>query len=291
MINLLRAEWRKLSKHTVLVMFTLGILPVGAGILLAFQAGAFAMDASLRTNITPHNWIEDASGVWGALNSQISVIGRVLPLAFMAVAFAGEYQSGTWKTTLPGQLRVLVLIAKFVVITAMVWVSLIVLAGVNVGGNALIAAIGGQAYGVGVDGQGLSEFWKAFGRESGLGLMTIILLCWVAALAAIFARSTLVATIAGLFFSALESTLIVLLYIAGRFFNQPDLINLYKFTPSYNITNVQSWLANNVAANSPAPFAFTSAPDLNFSLLVLAVWLIGLTALTLYLFQRQDITA
>lgn len=291
MINLLRAEWRKLSRHTTLVLFTLGVLPLGVGLLLGFQVVILLFNASSRASVAPHNWIDEASTVWGVLNSEFSVFGRVLPIAFMAVAFATEYQSGTWKTALPGNRREAVLLAKFIIITAMAWGSFVVMAGVAVAGFGVISALSGNDYGPQMMGQGWAEFMATFGRESLLGLYTLMFLCWIAALAAIYARSAIVVVVAGVLFSGLENVAASLLFIVGRSFDRPEVMEWYKFTPAYNLLNLRSWLMAGLAYNLSPPLSLRTTPDALFSLVVLAAWLVGLTVLTLGLFQRQDITS
>lgn len=291
MTNLLRAEWRKLSRHITLVLFTLGVLPIGVGLLLGFQVILLVFNPSSRASVEPHNWIAEASTVWGVLNSEFSVFGRVLPIAFMGVAFATEYQSGTWKTALPGNRRAAVLFAKFFIITVMAWGSFVVMAGIAVAGFGVISALSGNAYGPQVVGQGWVEFMRTFGPESLLGLYTLMFLAWVAALVAIYARSAMVVVVAVVLFSGLENVAASLLYIAGRSLGRPEVMEGYKFTPAYNLLNLRSWLMADTAYNLSPPLSLQSTPDALFSMMVLAAWLVGLAVLTLRLFQRQDITS
>lgn len=291
MTNLLRAEWHKLSRHITLVLFTLGVLPIGVGLLLGFQVILLVFNPGLRAGVEPHNWIAEASTVWGVLNSEFSVFGRVLPIAFMGVAFAAEYQSGTWKTALPGNRRAAVLLAKVFIITVMTWGSFVVMAGIAVAGFGVISALSGNAYGPQVVGQGWVEFLMTFGRESLLGLYTLLFLGWVAALVAIYARSAMVVVVAVVIISGLENVAASLLYILSRSLNRPEVMEGYKFTPAYNLLNLRSWLTADMAYNLSPPLSLQSTPDALFSGMVLAAWLVGLAVLTLRLFQRQDITS
>jgi hypothetical protein len=76
----------------------------------------------------------------------------------------------------------------------------------------------------------------------------------------------------------------------------PRIVHMYQYMPFYNMANVTSWVTKNVALNMQ-PFGegheysyIVFSDSLAFSLSVLAVWMIGLFALTATLFQRQDIT-
>lgn len=291
MTDLLRAEWRKLAHHPRLVLFTLGVLPLGVGILAALQAAMLTVSAEARATAPAQDWITEASSMWALLNSDFSILGRLLPLAFMAVAFTTEYQSGTWKTILPGHPRAVVLLAKYLVITAMAWVAFLVLAGVAVAGAGVVAAVSGQAYGPSVAGQGWAAFGETFGRESLFGLYTLLFLSWVAALAASYAHTPLVVIVVGLIVSGLENVSLPLLLLLSRWLRQPAVIEWYQVTPAYNLLNLRSWLVADAAISLPPPFTLAAAPSAWFSVVVLAVWLAALAGLTLWVFQRQDITA
>ncbi len=73
-------------------------------------------------------------------------------------------------------------------------------------------------------------------------------------------------------------------------------MHLYRLTPGYNLINVASWINNN-APNTMRPFeegkysGIVFSDSLGFSVGLLALWVFGLIALTIALFQRQDITS
>jgi hypothetical protein len=70
------------------------------------------------------------------------------------------------------------------------------------------------------------------------------------------------------------------------------LINLYQFTPTYNLSNLHSWLFRGQAQQfiiaGVAPLI--AEPSFWISAFVLGIWIIGLISLSLRLFQRQEIT-
>jgi hypothetical protein len=71
-------------------------------------------------------------------------------------------------------------------------------------------------------------------------------------------------------------------------FDLPQLVRIYHFTPSYNLANISAWVNNN------APYSifseYSQPHSLPVSILIVALWVVGLLALTTYLFRRQDIT-
>ena len=93
-------------------------------------------------------------------------------------------------------------------------------------------------------------------------------------------------------FSVFDAVSLGMLSLLATIFNQPSLINLYQYTPTYNLSNMYSWLLRGegevalIAGISPLTFA----PGFWFSLLVLTIWIGGLTGLALATFQRQELT-
>jgi ABC-type transport system involved in multi-copper enzyme maturation permease subunit len=91
------------------------------------------------------------------------------------------------------------------------------------------------------------------------------------------------------FLSALDGTSLVGLLFLGNLLNKPDLINLYLFTPSYNLSNLTSWFENGTAfLVGPS---FTASPSVGVSVAILLAWMIGLIGSAIVIFQRQDITS
>jgi hypothetical protein len=112
----------------------------------------------------------------------------------------------------------------------------------------------------------------------------------MAALAAILTRSTLGALLVVFGFSTLDSLAMYILMLLARIFSLPEVVNLYRYTPQCNLDNAQSWFTTGAALRLPFE-TFSTGPDLGFSLAMLVIWVAGLTALVLAVFEWQDITA
>jgi hypothetical protein len=108
-------------------------------------------------------------------------------------------------------------------------------------------------------------------------------------------RSILGGVLVGFALTFAENLSVLGLLLIGYFLNIPRIVHLYQFTPAYNLLNVASWINDKVALNmdvtveGKATYVFSDS--LTFSVVVLAVWVFGLIALTASLFRRQDITS
>ncbi|MGD0173299.1 MAG: ABC transporter permease subunit [Anaerolineales bacterium] len=294
MINLLRAEWKKVVGNYQLAGFLVWIYPVGIlgfyGVMLV--GGIFSKGwAEGMVATGSGRWTDDALGVWGLIMSfPFNILGRMLPLAFMSTMFASEYEWGMWKNLIPRNRRAALILAKITVLITLIVLALVATSLVTVAGQWLGRRLVGGEYGPGVTGSVAISFIARYLQTAVLGILVLIILAGIAALAAILTRSVLGGLLVGFGFSVLDSLSMYILLLAGKIFSVPGIINLYRFTPAYSVDNSQSWF--NTGTPIPIPLEnFSAAPDLAFSLMVLLIWAAGLTALVLAVFQRQDITS
>ena len=104
MFNIFRAEWRKVFANFKLTSFLVWIIPIG---YFAFQSVMILLSLFSETMTAgveyfgSGDWTADSLSTWNMLIFfPANLFGRMLPLAYMAVVFAGEYQWGTWKNRL-----------------------------------------------------------------------------------------------------------------------------------------------------------------------------------------------
>ena len=118
MVSLIRAEWTKAIKNYKLTSFLVWVFPVSqvAWYSIIVLVGLLGSSNSVDLMMTSSgSWIEDMMGVWAlATTFPYNVFGRMLPLAFMAVVFAGEYQWRTWKNIIPRSRRWKLILAKYI---------------------------------------------------------------------------------------------------------------------------------------------------------------------------------
>ena len=80
-----------------------------------------------------------------------------------------------------------------------------------------------------------------------------------------------------------------ILPLISNILNQPNLVNLFQYSITYNLDNIRTWVMINEPLRQPVP-GFTAEPTFVASAVVLTGWLILLLVVTLFTFQRQDIT-
>jgi hypothetical protein len=140
----------------------------------------------------------------------------------------------------------------------------------------------------------LLDFVRDYGRQMLLGLISTLLLAAFIALAAVVTRSIVGTLVAGFFFSLSEEVWLPAIRLLCGLFDNPELIDLYQYTPRYCLENVHTWMAHGHAFTEVVgwggPVGFAAEPGLYASALILALWIGGLTALAVIEFRVQDIT-
>ena len=91
--------------------------------------------------------------------------------------------------------------------------------------------------------------------------------------------------------STIESVSGLLLAWVASVLGQPGLANLFAFTPSYSIDNLRSWYLFDAALAPEFVPGFTNQLTVTGSLTVFALWIAGLLAQSIVIFQLQDLTS
>jgi ABC-type transport system involved in multi-copper enzyme maturation permease subunit len=294
MLNLLRAEWKKTVWNYKLTGFLVWSFPVGVmGFYTVMLAGGLIDRSWVEGMLTTGSdtWTEDALGAWGMLLAfPFTVLSRMMPLAFMAAVFAGEYQSGIWKNLIPRNRRANLILAKISVVVGLMTTALIATSVVTVAGQVVGRYWLKWDYGPVISWEAVSDFAIRYGQTAILGIFVLIILAAFAALAAMLTRSTLGSLLVVFLFSTVDSLSMYLLMLLARIFSAPGLVELYRYTPQCSIDNLQSWIRTDSAVRLPFEY-LPAGPDPGFSLAMLVLWTVGLTALALAFFQRQDIAS
>ncbi len=299
MVELFRAEWIKLLGNRYMSALILWIFPVGMlafmviGTLFVSFAAAFGTrDMAAELGFQDIDWTTQVIGVW---NFPTGLFGRLLVLALTAIIFAGEYQWQTWKNVVPHNRRVPLVLVKFATVGFAVLFTFSLMSLIMGVGLALMTEIIGGTIGPALTAATIADFIGDYVQQALLAFTLTMISASIAALAGMFTRSILGGTLIGMFFTFIEGLSVVGLVLLGILFDYPRLVYLYRLTPSYNIANVDSWLSNHQPTTQSADMAMMSdfidfADDLNFSVVLLMIWVVSLVAVTAYLFQRQDIT-
>jgi ABC-2 type transport system permease protein len=296
MLNLYRAEWRKAFSNYKTTSFLVWIIPVG---ILAFYLVLIILsmfEQTLEAGVIyfgTGDWTADSLQSWNMIiEFPSNVFTRMLPLAFMAVIIAGEYGWRTWKNTVPRAERWKLILAKLAALVSIVMISLLLAALISAAGPVTGHRIHGLPYGPALSDAHLGTFLLDTVRTAFIALLALLVLAGYAAVASLVTRSILGGLLAGFGISMLDSLALPLLGLIGSIIHRPELVRLYPYTPSYNLSNLQSWLLRGHAVES-----FTigvSMPTAGWeswgSALILGLWLLGLIGLALYIFQRQELT-
>ena len=297
MRDLLKAEWKKVRHNYKTVSFIVWIVPVGVftmfliGIILAIfsesERGAGGLFAVVSTN----NWIVDLTGIFNiVLVFPTDILGRVMPLAFIALNMAGEYQWDTWKSIVPRSNRITLLWSKILITAAVMLASLVLTSLITFLGSLIGRSILGLEYLPAVTADNLVLLGQEFAINFGMTALVLIFLGSLGSLLARFSRSTLVTFLGGFFFTIVDGLFDKFLYLFGRIFNLPGLVNGYAYSFSFNLGNALSWLKNEIPfpVNTPG---FDTEYSMWFSALLLVIWVGGTLALALWAFNHQDVTS
>ncbi len=296
MLNLFRAEWRKVFANYKLTSFLVWIIPIGYFAFMTVMIVLSLFSNTMQAGVDyfgSGDWTTDSLASWNMLIFfPANMFGRMLPLAFMAVVFAGEYQWRTWKNIVPRTQRWKIIVSKMAALVSLVMLSMFI--------TALLAAIGpvtghrihGWEYGPSLSWDVLGDFLFATLRTALIAFISLLNIVSYAAVAAILTRSILGGLLVSFGFAILDAMSLGFLLFLRGILNKPELINLYQFTPTYNLSNLHSWLflgkAQQFITAGSAPL--TAEPPFWISSVILGAWIFGLMGSALWLFQRQEIT-
>jgi hypothetical protein len=297
MRDLLKAEWNKVRHNYKTVSFIVWIVPVGVftmlliGILLAIFSESERGAGGLFGVVSTNNWIMDLTGIFNiVLVFPTDIMGRIMPLAFIALSMAGEYQWDTWKSIVPRNNRISLLTSKILITSAVMLLSLVLTSLITFFGSLIGRSILGMDYLPAVSAQNLTLLAKEFGVNFGLSALVLIFLGSVGCLLARFSRSTLITFLGGFFFTIVDGLVDKFLYLFGSIFNLPDLVNGYAYSFSFNLGNTLSWLKNDAPFTVTTP-GFEGQYSLMYSILWLTIWIGGVLILALWSFNHQDLTS
>lgn len=290
-VKLFRAEWRKITGNRWVTGCMIWIFPILGVLATALMILGLALSSSFRNGILeePALWTDVMILPWGIPTNPV---GRGILLGFTAVLFAGEYQWNTWKVIVPRSRRVPLILTKFFtvavfIIFAFTLMSLLLTAGVG-----LVSALAGASYGPDLNSEALSQFAEDYGLQMANAFIATMVAACYAALIAMVTRSILASAIVAIAITIIETALILPLWVLAEWLQRDFFLHIYRFLPNYNLNNMFSWLANDVPPEGmELPVSGDMIVDsLEFSVVMLVIWVVGLVTLTAYLFQRQDIT-
>lgn len=294
MVSLFRAEWQKTVGHRWATGFLIWIFPVGAAAFVVLMGVLALISESMRDSLvweTPL-WTTTMISAWTFPNN---LFGRMFLIGYTAFVFGGEYQWGTWKNTVPRRKRAALIGVKFVVLATLVVTAFGLMSIVLGLGRWWHTAVAGVAYGPEMTTAVVGDFLRDYGLQAGLTFVSVLITAVIAALAAMIMRAILGGVMVGLGIAIVEPLTMALMVGVARWLDTASVLHVVRFTPTYNIENITSWVQWDMAFNLlETPFGWfeQTAPvdGVSFSLGVLLAWVVVGIGAILLLFQRQDIT-
>jgi hypothetical protein len=280
MLDAISAELLKFRRHRA-TWGLVWIWPIGVTLVLLLAIAIQVAKGEVGHGASALSWIDDAADFW---QIPAEPIGRYLAGAFVAVVFAGEYGWNTWKLIVPHRARTSLIAAKYVVALALLACGFLLGAALF---NLLIW-LKDLATGTPIPaGITAGELLKAHALGGLAAFVPILLTTAYVSLAAILTRSTVAALVIGLVITTLEQLFRVFAPMLEPFAS--GLVGgFYQVLPGYHLKNLAEWLTEGHVLTAPFPSGpFSMAPTASF--LIVAAWILGLTALTFRVFRRQDI--
>ena len=293
MFELCRAEWIKIVGHRRAFTYLLGIFPLGAA-LVFFFASLTATQPKFRDTIEPSfaDWADLMVGAWTIPSHPL---GRILLMGITAFAFAGEYQWGTWKNITPGRWRATLILVKFGVLSVLILATFTLTSLIMALGGTTVSRLAGVPVGPAFDFEQVGLLAPEYLLAAATAFLAFLVTAIFAAFVAIYSRSIVSGSLAGVLLIFAESLLLVVPGWLSGVFETPGLLHLQRAVPMYNIANISSWIkAGEATGMLDRGFlaAGLAAPGDGavFSIAVVAAWVVlGVTGIVL-LFERQDIT-
>lgn len=281
MRDLVRAEVVKALKNRWATLFTVFMFPLATALFFVFVLGSEVGGIGITTDVVQWQLI-----IHQTFNFPNSVFGQLFLVAFAAFVFAGEAVWDTWKHIIPRNQRTRLVLAKYLAITVIVFLSLNLMGLVAFGGAVLLGLITG------------AQMQPAFGSPAAwhfvgdylLNMLTVfatsLLAAGYAALAALFTRSILGGAVLGMMFAFTDFVLATVVGRANALLPGVDFAPMISALPAYNILNIQTWLQVGrgwqltAALPPPTPLA---------SLVIAAAWAAGIIVVSVLVFRRRDI--
>ncbi len=281
MFDAIIAEGLKLRRHRA-TWLMVWIYPIAFALLVLAQ---FVRDATHMSGVeapaaSAAIWIQQSTLIWGA---PLSGGGRFLIAGFAALVFAGEYGWNTWKLIIPARSRWQLIAAKWTMASLLVFLGFAAADIVGLLGSMLRPLVGGAAIPANLT---VAELFKAHAAAGGHAVVPILYTVAWAGLFAVLTTSvlaTVILSIAMILLEQLVSAIGVLAYGYAPWLAS----SLLEVLPFYHVANLTAW-ARGQGLVIPLGAGATLAHEWAASMCAVTAWLLGMGAVTIIRFRRQD---
>lgn len=275
MANLIRAELLKMTKNLRVTMFTVGVMPALAFVLLNIFA-ILEATAMLDTSVTVVNWKEQ---ILLALIFAINFIAQIPFIILTAVSFGGESSWNTWKNILPRNQRVKIALSKLIVIALAIFFAIHSLAIATFIGSWEISIFSDKPFIGNHWGNPDINFFAQYFVTSFLLFSSFFIAVLFTILATIQTQSMSAGIVLGGIVTFADTVAQPALSLVSTLLNLAFIADLAQVLPNYQIQNIVSWILTGTA---------TFEWSVSISSLILLLWVLAGIGLILFLFQRRD---
>lgn len=287
MIDLIRAEWLKLSRRPLSwILLIIFLLLLAAQVFTQFALVTRLPDRTGVAGAQIEEWRRGLAfpGIFATTLSHVNGVGGIFAVIFAAGAMGSEYSWGTLRTQLardPARGRYL--LAKLATIMLMLAVATLLALLVGVASAAALAPLLGHAIAISVED--LLRLAIAVVRALYVLLPYVLLTLY----ATLFSRSLLAGLSIGLFYIIIEVSFgaLALLRVLGGFWALA-----YNLTIGQNINTLtlMNRHAFGLRPETTAPLDLAQLPSPLQATLVIAVYCVALLILSLHLIRSRDVT-
>lgn len=276
MINLIRAEFLKIQKSTIVTIVAIGTLPALAFILLTMLAILGGLGLWV-TEIDRINWQEQ---IILALLFANQFLSQGLFIILTAVTFGGESRWRTWKNILPRHYRSRIILSKYIVIALLIVISTQLMAILVFIGAWEISIFTNTPFVSGVWDNSELDFLSQYLWASLAIVFNFMIASIYASIVAIQTRSISAGIVTGLVISFADTLSLPAFSFISHVLHLDFIATIPGYLPNYNIQNILAWITSGETIYQWS---------LTLSALILVIWIIGGIGLSIYLFERLDI--
>lgn len=276
MLNLLHAEWLKIRTNRTPSVFTIGMLPILAFVLLNILT-ILAIFNLWQPNMPAINWQEQ---IILALLFANQLVSQLLFIILGAISFGGEYRWQTWKNIIPRAKRIQLVLAKCLMLMLAIIFAIHSLALATFIGSWEISLALAVPFASGAWNETAPPFAMQYLWLTGALFFNYFMGMMYAIISTLITRSTIAGIVLGGLIAFGDLLLQQALSMVGDVIGADILMLIPRVLPNYNVQNMMQWVIDGTNIDGWS---------LRLSSAILCLWVMASISLSVILFKRQDI--